>query len=143
MMREDPSTKRDVAENNWGLNMQPDYDFLKLFNDDEDTLSLGLGVTLFHKGDPAHSIMYVVRSGAVQICNGNMVLETVQPGGLVGEMAIVDGAPRSASARAEVASEVIIVDERRFYTMVAKSPAFAIRIMQVLTRRLRQTNARV
>src|SRR5476651_2534115 len=98
--------------------MEPDYDFLKLFNDDEDTLALGLGVTLFNKGDPAHSIMYVVRSGAVQICDGNVVLETVQPGGLVGETALVDGATRSASARAEVASEVIVVDERRFYAMV-------------------------
>jgi CRP-like cAMP-binding protein len=122
--------------------MDPDFNFLNLFSGDQEGVALAPGQTLFKKGEPAHT-MYVVRSGAVQVHDGDMVFETVTPGGLIGEMAIVDGAPRSAGARAEVASEVIPVDEKRFLSMVERTPYFAIRIMRVLTRRLRQTNARV
>jgi len=122
--------------------MGPDYDFLNLFSGDQETVALAAGGSLFKKGEPAHT-MYVVRSGAVQVHDGDTVFETVGPGGLIGEMALVDGAPRSAGARADVASEVIPVDERRFLAMVERTPYFAIRVMRVLTRRLRQTNARV
>lgn len=122
--------------------MEPDYDFLKLFGGDEETVFLASGTSLFAKGDAAH-IMYVVRTGAVEVHDGDIVFETVMAGGLLGEMAIVDGAPRSAGARARIASEVIPVDRKRFLAMVERTPYFAIRIMQVLTRRLRQTNARV
>lgn len=122
--------------------MDAEYDFRNLFGDDEDTVTLAAGSRLFGKGDPAHT-MYVVKSGAVEVHDGDTVFETVVPGGLLGEMAIVDGAPRSAATRAKIASEVIAVDERRFLAMVERTPYFAIRIMHVLTRRLRQTNAMV
>ena len=122
--------------------MEPEYDFLNLFGGDQETIALAPGASLFKKGDPANT-MYVVRSGAIAVHDGDTVFETVQPGGLLGEMAIVDSAPRSAGARAEVASEVIPVDQKRFLAMVERTPFFAIRIMHVLTRRLRQTNARV
>jgi CRP/FNR family cyclic AMP-dependent transcriptional regulator len=125
-----------------GDDLAADYDFLNLFGGDEEIVALEPGTSLFAKGDHAMT-MYVVRSGAMQVHDGETVYETVMPGGLFGEMAIVDGAPRSAGARAKVASEVIVVDQRRFLAMVEKTPYFAIRIMQVLTRRLRQTNARV
>ena len=122
--------------------MDPDYDFLNLFGGDEGVVHLTSGERLFAKGDPA-TTMYVVRSGALQVHDGNVIYETVGPGGILGEMAIVDGAPRSAGVRAEYASEVIAIDRVRFLRMVERTPFFAIRIMQVLTRRLRHTNERV
>ncbi len=121
--------------------MDADYDFLNLFSGDEGVVHLAPGETLFAKGDPA-TTMFVVRSGALQVHDGNVVFETVGPGGILGEMAIVDGAPRSAGVRAEHASEVIAVDQARFLGMVERTPFFAIRIMRVLTRRLRNTNER-
>ena len=122
--------------------MDADYDFLSLFSGDEETVSLAAGSHLFAKGDAAHT-MYVVKSGAIEVHDRSTVFETIEPGGLLGEMAIVDGAPRSAGARAKVTSEVIVVDKRRFLGMVERTPFFAIRIMQVMTRRLRHTNALV
>ena len=122
--------------------MDQDFDFLNLFGGDEEAVRLAPGETLFAKGDPA-TTMYVVRSGALQVHDGNVVYETVEPGGILGEMAIVDGAPRSAGVRAEHASEVIAIDQVRFLRMVERTPFFAIRVMQVLTRRLRHTNERV
>jgi CRP-like cAMP-binding protein len=122
--------------------LDPDFDFLNLFGGDEGAVRLAPGEKLFAKGDPA-TTMYVVRTGALQVHDGNVIYETVGPGGILGEMAIVDGAPRSAGVRAEHASEVIAIDQARFLRMVERTPFFAIRIMQVLTRRLRHTNERV
>ena len=122
--------------------MDADYDFLNLFSGDEGVVHLTPGEKLFAKGEPA-TTMYVVRSGALQVHDGNVIYETVGPGGILGEMAIVDGAPRSAGVRAEYASEVIAIDQVRFLRMVERTPFFAIRVMQVLTRRLRHTNERV
>jgi CRP-like cAMP-binding protein len=122
--------------------LEPDFDFLNLFGGDEETIVLAAGAGLFAKGDAAHT-MFIVRKGAIDVHDGDTVLETVMPGGLLGEMAIVDGAPRSAGARAKLASEVIPIDQKRFLAMVERTPYFAIRIMRVLTRRLRQTNARI
>jgi CRP-like cAMP-binding protein len=122
--------------------LETDYDFLNLFSGDEGVVQLAPGEKLFAKGDAA-TTMYVVRTGALQVHDGNVVYETVGPGGILGEMAIVDGAQRSAGVRAEHASEVIAIDQARFLRMVERTPFFAIRIMRVLTRRLRHTNERV
>lgn len=122
--------------------MDADYDFLNLFSGDEGVVLLAPGEKLFAKGDPA-TTMYVVRSGTLQVHDGNVIYETVGPGGIIGEMAIVDTAPRSAGVRAEYASEVIAIDQVRFLKMVERTPFFAIRIMRVLTRRLRHTNERM
>jgi CRP-like cAMP-binding protein len=115
------------------------YDFLNLFGGDEETVAIAAGANLFAKGDAART-MFIVKRGAIEVHDGDTVFETVMPGGPVGEMAIVDGAPRSAAARAKVASEVIVVDQKRFLGMIERTPYFAIHIMQVLTRRLRHTN---
>ena len=57
-------------------------------------------------------------------------------------MALIDGGPRSAAVRASVASEVVPIDERRFLFMVQQTPFFALRVMRVMSARLRSMNAR-
>jgi CRP-like cAMP-binding protein len=57
-------------------------------------------------------------------------------------MALVDGGPRSATVRATTTTEVIPVDERRFLFMVQETPFFAIRVMRLMTARLRTMNER-
>ena len=86
--------------------------------------------------------MYVVKSSDLQILDGNYVYETVSVGGIVGEMAIVDGSPRSATVRAIQPSIVIPIDERRFLFMVQQTPFFALRVMRVMAARLRAMNER-
>jgi CRP/FNR family transcriptional regulator, cyclic AMP receptor protein len=73
---------------------------------------------------------------------GNYVYETVSAGGIVGEMALVDRSPRSATARAIEPSTVIPIDERRFLFMVQQTPFFSLRLMRVMTARLRAMNER-
>ena len=116
-------------------------DFLGLLGSDTEVVTLAPGEALFNKGEPGH-LMYVVKSGYLQILDGNYVYETVSVGSIVGEMAIVDGSPRSATVRAIQPSTVIPIDERRFLFMVQQTPFFALRVMRVMTERLRAMNER-
>jgi CRP-like cAMP-binding protein len=116
--------------------------FLGLFENATDLITLAPGQALFEKGEPGHT-MYVVKSGEVQILDGNYVWENVSAGGVIGEMAIVDAAPRSATVRAVMPSVVIPVDERRFLFMVQQTPFFALRLMRVISARLRAMNERI
>jgi CRP/FNR family transcriptional regulator, cyclic AMP receptor protein len=116
-------------------------DFLGLLGKEADVVTLAPGEVLFEKGEPGRFI-YVVKSGDLQIIDGNYVYETVSVGGILGEMALVDAGPRSASVRAIKQSVVIPVDERRFLFMVQQTPFFAIRVMRVMSARLRAMNER-
>ena len=59
--------------------------------------SFKAGETIFRTGDAA-SELFVVQSGAVEIRIGDRVIETVPENGIFGEMALIDDAPRSATA---------------------------------------------
>ena len=116
--------------------------FLSLFANETNTVTLAPGEALFHKGDTGHQ-MYVVKSGEMQIVDGNHVFETIAPGGIFGEMALVSNDARSATAKATSHSVVIPVDEKRFLYMVQQTPMFALRVMDVMSSRLRAMNTRV
>jgi CRP-like cAMP-binding protein len=112
-----------------------------LFGKETDVVTLAPGEVLFEKGEPGRFI-YVVKSGDLQIIDGDYVYETVSAGGILGEMALVDTGPRSATVRAIKQSVVIPVDESRFLFMVQQTPLFAIRVMRVMSARLRAMNER-
>ena len=57
------------------------------------------GDVVFAEGDKGDK-MYVIRSGEVEILRDGHVVETLAPGGIFGEMALIDGSPRAATARA-------------------------------------------
>jgi CRP/FNR family cyclic AMP-dependent transcriptional regulator len=116
-------------------------DFSNLFGDSDEAVSLDAGQVLFQQGEPADGF-YVVKSGELQTLNGNHVFETVGKGGIVGEMALVDGGLRSAKVRAVARSQVIAVDEKRFLFMIQQTPYFALRVMKMMSERLRNMNER-
>jgi CRP/FNR family cyclic AMP-dependent transcriptional regulator len=97
------------------------------------------GDVIFQEGDDA-AAMYVVKSGAVDIRRGNRTFETVEAGGIFGEMALVDGAKRSADAIAHDDAEVVPVTEKQFLFLVSQTPYFALSVMSVMARRLRTMN---
>jgi CRP/FNR family cyclic AMP-dependent transcriptional regulator len=114
-------------------------DFLGLFRSETDVFTLQPGQELFRKGDVGRH-MYVVKSGEVQVVDGNHVFETVSAGGILGEMALISEHTRSASARSIGESVVIPVDEKRFLFLLQQTPFFAIRVMRVMSARLRMMN---
>ena len=77
----------------------------------EPHVALQSGQVLFTEGDPP-SCMYVVKSGALRIRSGGVIYEDVGPGGIVGEMALVERYPaRSATVYALNDCELAAVDE--------------------------------
>ena len=83
----------------------------------------------------------MVKSGRVDIREGGRVLETLGPGGLFGEMAMIDAAPRSASAVAVGPTDLVVIDHDTFDALVREVPDFAISVMRLMARRLRATTA--
>jgi len=117
-------------------------DFLGLFNNETEVVQLQPGQELFKKGDIGRHL-YIVKSGDMQVADGNHVFETVTAGGIVGEMALISEDARSATVRAISPSVVIPIDERRFLFLVQQTPFFAIRVMRVMSARLKAMNKRV
>jgi CRP/FNR family transcriptional regulator/CRP/FNR family cyclic AMP-dependent transcriptional regulator len=64
----------------------------------------------------------------------------MQPGEIFGEMSLIDGEPRSASAVARAETTVIPITEEQFLFLIGKLPYFAINVMRVLAVRLREMN---
>jgi CRP-like cAMP-binding protein len=109
---------------------------------DDQPLRLDPGQPLFTEGQPSDGRMYIVREGTLQLRARGRTLETLEPGGLVGEMALIDPAPRSASAIAGAGCVVAAVDERSFHELVKRVPPLALELLRIMVKRLRQTTAR-
>ncbi len=80
------------------------------------------GQIVFHQGDPGESL-FIVASGVVKVFvsseeGDEMVLVTLQPPDVFGEVAIVDAGPRSASAEALEASKVLVVSRPTLLEMM-------------------------
>jgi CRP-like cAMP-binding protein len=97
------------------------------------------GETIFKEGDTAKEL-YVIQSGQVEIQFGNRLLDTLEPNDLFGEMALIDGAPRSATATAKTDVALVPISKKDFLTLVSRAPSFALDVMGMLARRLRAAN---
>lgn len=102
--------------------------------------SFAAGSIIFEAGEPA-DFMYVVEEGEVEIIAGNQVINTVGPGGILGELALLDHQPRSATARAKSDCTLLAIDEWRFLNSVQNRPFFALEVMRAMAERLRRNTA--
>lgn len=115
-------------------------DLRSLFARSDNAQEFQANSTIFAEGTPGDA-MYVVLDGEVELRVRGEVLEVAGPGDIVGEMALIDAKPRSATARAISDCRLASVDERRFLYMVHETPLFALHVMRVLADRLRRMNA--
>jgi CRP-like cAMP-binding protein len=105
------------------------------------------GDVVFSEGSPGGE-MYVLVSGEVElrkrVGSGERVLKIVkEPNDFFGEMALVDDAPRSATAVASAPTELLLVNQASFEHMVTTNGQFAVKIIKVLSERLRNANAEI
>ena len=112
----------------------------ELFRQETDTLQLAPGDFLFREGDGGKE-MYVLLEGEIEIFLGDFVIETAEPGTLIGEMALIDDNPRLAHAVAKTACRLAQIDRGRFHFLVQQAPHFATHVMKTLADRLRDMNA--
>ncbi|MGE0825737.1 MAG: cyclic nucleotide-binding domain-containing protein [Candidatus Binatia bacterium] len=115
---------------------------LDLFRHAKDFELFAQGQTIFQEGDPGE-VMYVVIEGEVDILVGDQVLASLGPGGILGEMALIDKQARSATAVAKTDCKLTPVDERRFRFLIQQTPNFALSVMRVMAGRLRSMNMRI
>ena len=113
-------------------------DFQLLANAGFPPATFGAGDIIFAAGDKGDK-MYVVRTGEVEIERDGKLVETLSAGGIFGEMALIDGSPRAATARAKTACEVAPITEKSFLFIVHETPYFAIAVMRTLAERLRRS----
>src|SRR6266403_706273 len=116
-----------------------DIDFALLAGDGIATRSAKAGEIIFKEGDEADQL-FVIKSGQIEIQLGNRTLAELSANSIFGEMALIDDAPRSATAVAKTDAELAPISEKQFLFLVSQTPFFALKVMRVLARRLRATN---
>jgi uncharacterized membrane protein len=108
-----------------------------------DVVRAPAGDVLFRRGDPGDSI-YVLTEGKVEMFVVNdtgqeLVLERAETGDFFGETSLLDGGPRTASARVTEDMEALIVDRGDLDELFRLRPAAAMDMLTATGRRLRET----
>lgn len=103
--------------------------------------------TVFHAGDPADAV-FVVASGRVKVVitssdGKEFILTVLGAGQVFGEMALLESAPRSASVVTLSAVEVLVINRADFQRLLESSPRISLRLMAILSRRLRRANSKM
>ena len=113
---------------------------IDLFRNDDDTRNFAAGQQIFREGEPG-DVMYVVVEGEVDLFIHDRLVESLRAGGVLGEMALIDQTPRSASAVARTECRLVAIDERRFKFLVQQTPNFSLQLMRVIADRLRRMDS--
>jgi CRP-like cAMP-binding protein len=110
-----------------------------LFKHDPSGAAHPAGAVLFNAGEQGHQ-MFVVQSGEVELTIEGEVVERLGPGGIFGEMALVDPQHvRAGTAVAVTDVMLVAIDERRFLYLCERSPFFPLEVMRAMAARLRRT----
>jgi CRP-like cAMP-binding protein len=111
-----------------------------------ESLELDKGQVLFREEEPGLHLYLVVEGGVEAYKHdlmGDLRLAEIRPGGIVGEMALLEGKPRSAHARALKPTLVLALSRSGYEKLKSKHPAIATRLQDVMLRhfsnRLRET----
>ena len=113
---------------------------LNLFRHATNVESFAADEVIFREGDLGE-VMYVVQEGDVHILRGGRQIDRAGPGGIIGEMALIDNGPRRATAVAVTECKLVPIDERRFEFLVQQTPHFALTVMRLMADRLRRRMA--
>ncbi len=104
------------------------------------------GAVVFEEGDPG-SRMYVIQAGEVRIVKRvgarEITLAHLGPGEAFGEMALLEGQPRSATAVVEAPSRILEIDQAAFDDLVRRNGEIALRLLRRLSARLREANRQI
>lgn len=105
------------------------------------------GQPVFLQGDPGDE-MYLLLEGRVRIvCESltgrEITLDILNDGGFFGEMALLDGEPRSATAWADTSGQLLLLRRSDFQTFLQRTPQAATALLAFLSRRLRVANDKI
>ena len=114
-------------------------DIIRLLQNSEDFEKFSSGQVIFIRGNPGN-VMYIIKQGEVELFFRKQRFTILDQGGVLGEMALLDGELRSLTAVAKTECQLVPIDKKRFSSLVLQEPSFALQIMQVMADRLRCMN---
>src|SRR5687768_12317943 len=103
----------------------------ELFHHETDLLAIPADRPLFVAGGEADRT-FVLIEGRAKILVGDTVVEEAGPGALLGEMALIDQSPRSATVMTITDCKFVPIDERRFLFLITQTPNFALHVMKIM-----------
>jgi CRP/FNR family cyclic AMP-dependent transcriptional regulator len=111
------------------------------------TRKVARGATIFAKGDPGTGLMGVL-AGSVKVSvasaeGKDIVLNIFREGEIFGEIALLDGRPRTADATAMAPCELIVIERRDFVPFLSGHPDVMLKFIEILCSRLRRTSEQV
>ena len=112
-------------------------DIRSLFKGTKGAKKFKAGKTIFKEGTVG-DMMYVVLAGELEVSAGGKLVEVAKPGDVIGEMALIDTKPRSATVVAKTDCRLVPINEKRFLVLVHETPIFALLVMKILAERLRR-----
>jgi CRP-like cAMP-binding protein len=115
---------------------------INLFKSDPNAESVPAGQEVFREGERGDHMFAVVK-GSVDLTINGKVVETVEAGGIFGEMALVEEQPRVATALVKTDAEIVRIDRKRFLFLVQQTPYFSLQLMAIMANRLRKMNKRL
>jgi CRP/FNR family cyclic AMP-dependent transcriptional regulator len=107
-----------------------------LFLNAQRTVNVPAGEVIFREGDEGNDMFGIVE-GQVELKANDRTIATLGTDDVFGEMALVDHAPRSATALATADSVLAVIDEHRFLFLVQETPMFALSVMSAMADRFR------
>ena len=111
----------------------------ELFRFETGLVAVLAGKPLFTAGEPGDR-MYVLMEGDAVVMVGDTVVERALPGALLGELALIEQAVRSATVTATTDCQFLPIDARRFQFLVQQTPNFALHVMRTMADRLRRVD---
>jgi diguanylate cyclase (GGDEF)-like protein len=110
------------------------------------TRTFAEGEHLFEIGEPGRSL-FIITAGTVQVLHPNradhFLLARVGPGEFIGEMALLDDSPRSATAKALCEVEALVLDKVDFHKLVLSHPDVGLHLLSVMSRRMRRADEHI
>jgi CRP/FNR family transcriptional regulator/CRP/FNR family cyclic AMP-dependent transcriptional regulator len=122
-----------------------------LSGDDRESLAAALARRRYRKGDivfqkeePGHAL-FIVERGAVRIyvpsAQGNdLILAVLGPGDFFGDISLLDGRPRSASAAVSSDTTLLMLERSDFIALITRRPVAAMAVLEAVAGRLRETD---
>jgi CRP/FNR family transcriptional regulator, cyclic AMP receptor protein len=101
-----------------------------------DEVDLPAGRELMREGDPGREF-YLILEGTVRVERAGRTINSLGPGDFLGEIALLDGGPRSATATTESAARLLVLGRREFHSLVDDFPEVRTSVLEALAHRVR------
>jgi len=106
-----------------------------------DEVEVGLDRVLAEQGETGHEF-FIVLDGRLMVLDGHTPIATLGPGDFFGEIALLDGRPRTATVRAEGIARLLVIGHREFHALMDEFPSVRTAVLEAVADRLRDAERR-